>query len=96
MSDGDKSFSRIGFHVGADWRVYCHAYPDETPIFDIGAGASSVAISIRDRTADESAVEFARSLVREAEKFAAEVERMHAVQLGGAEGTDKAVVSDAA
>jgi hypothetical protein len=87
------SFSRINLHVGADWRVYCHTYDDTTPIFDIDAGASSVAISVRGRNADQAAVEFARALAHEAQKFAAEMERMHAAQLaddGKAAGRDAA------
>ena len=90
MSGG--SFSRISFHVGADWQIFCHTYGDTTPIFDIGAGTASVAISIRGRTADKDAVEFARALADEARKFAAEVERMHAAQ----PGETKAAGSDAA
>lgn len=92
MSTGG-SFSRIGFHVGTDWRVSCHVYADTTPIFDLDAGTSSVVISIRKNNPDKSAVEFAQSLVREAQRFAAEVERMHAAQLGG---DTKAAGSDAA
>ena len=91
MSGG--SFSRIGFQIGTDWQIYCHTYADTTPILDIDAGSSSVAISLRGRTADKSAVEFARSLADEAAKFAAEVERVHAVQL---DGDTKAAGSDAA
>ena len=87
------SFSRIGFHVGADWRVDCHAYDDATPLLDIDAGTSSVVISIRKRDPDEGAVKFARALADEAQKFAAEVERMHAAQSGG---DGKAAGSDAA
>jgi hypothetical protein len=47
-----ESFSRLGFHVGADWHVRCNTYDDTTPIFDIDAGLSSVAISLRGRTVD--------------------------------------------
>ena len=45
------------------------------------AGPSTVSISTRGRTADESAVEFARALAREAQRFADEMERMYAAQL---------------
>jgi hypothetical protein len=87
-----SSFSRIGFHVGADWRVDCHTYHDTTPLIDIDAGTSSVVISVRQRNPDKSAVEFARALVHEAQKFADEVERIHAAHLDGT----KAAGSDAA
>jgi hypothetical protein len=93
MSDKDASFTRISFHVGSDWRVYCHTYPDTTPILDIGTGTMSVGISVRDRSADKAAVEFTRDLARQVGKFAAEVERMYAAQYGG---DGKAADSDAA
>lgn len=95
MSEGG-SFCRVGFHVGADWRVFCYTYDDTAPIFDIYAGSASVAISVRGRAADKAAVEFARALAREAQRFADEMERMHAAQLADTEGTDKAAGSDAA
>ncbi|MGH3278421.1 MAG: hypothetical protein ACRDNW_04700 [Trebonia sp.] len=91
MSGG--SFSRAGFHVGDQWRVDCYTFDNSTPIFDISAGTSSVVISIRDRNPDENAVKFARALAREAQKFAAAIERMHAAP---ADGGIKAAGSDAA
>ena len=97
MSGKGGAFARSSFHVGADWWVCCHTYDDATPILDIDSGPVSVAISIRDRTADDEAVEFARTLAREAQKFAGEIERMHAAQLAGnGISTDKAAGSDAA
>jgi hypothetical protein len=97
VSGKGGSFARTSFHVGADWWVCCHTYDDATPIFDIDGGPVSVAISIRDRTTDDKAVEFARTLAREAQKFADEIERMHAAQLAdNGISTDKAAGSDAA
>lgn len=90
MSGG--SFARLAFHVGADWRIYCHTYADTAPILDIDAGASSVCISLRGKAADKAAVEFARDLADQARKFADEVERMHTARLDGI----KAAGSDAA
>jgi len=97
VSGKGGSFARTSFHVGADWWVCCHTYDDATPIFDIDGGPVSVAISIRDRTADDEAVEFARTLAREAQKFADEIERMLAAQhADDGISTDKAAGSDAA
>jgi hypothetical protein len=79
MSDGN-SFVHLGVHVGSDWTVRCNTYPDHTPILDVDAGGTAVAFCIRGRGAGQSAVEFARELVRQAQVFAAEVERMHAAQ----------------
>jgi hypothetical protein len=66
-----------------------------TPILSVDGGPSALAITTRGRKADQAAVEFARELVREAQKFADGMERMHAAQLDG-EGSDKAAGSDAA
>jgi hypothetical protein len=81
MSDGDRdSFSNFSYHVGEDWRTYCHTYPDRAPIFAIAAGRSAVTISVPNRTADKAAVEFARAMVLDAQTFAAEMERLYAAQ----------------
>jgi hypothetical protein len=98
MSSEGGSFTRVGFLLGSDWRVYCHAYDDTTPILDISAGSSSVAFSVRGRVADQAAVEFARALLHNAQQFADEMERKHAAQLAddSSTTTDKAAGSDAA
>ena len=81
---GRDSFSNLSYHVGGDWRTYCHTYPDRAPIFAISAGRSAVTISVPGRVADEAAVEFARAMVLDAQTFAAEMERRYVVQaLGG-------------
>ena len=49
----------------------------------------------QEKAADQAAVDFARELVRAAQRFADEMERMHAAQLNGA-GSDKAAGSNAA
>ena len=76
-----ESFSRLGFHVGADWQVRCSTYDDRTPIFDIDAGTvvgRHLAPGGRPPTRTRS--EFARALAEGARKFADEVERMHAAR----------------
>jgi hypothetical protein len=95
VSGEGGSFTRVSFHLGPDWRVYCHAYDDTTPILDICAGTASVGISVRGGAADKAAVDFARDLARQAAKFAAEVERMHAAQLADST-SDKAAHDSAA
>jgi hypothetical protein len=93
MSSEGKSFSHVSYHVSADWSVRCSTYEDTTPILSVEGGPSTVSISTRGRTADDSAVEFARALAREVQRFADEMERMHAAQL---DGDDKAAGSHAA
>ena len=97
MSTKGGSFSHLSYHVGADWHVRCNTYADTTPILSVDGGPSTLSISTRGRNADASAVEFARALVREAQKFAGEMERMHAAHLADdSSTTSKAADSDAA
>jgi hypothetical protein len=90
-SDGE-SFSYLMVHVGADWMVRTSAYEDKTPILTVDAGRGAIAITIKDRGAvDKSAVEFARALARNAQAFAAEVERLSAGETEvGNDGNGKA------
>ena len=94
MSEGG-SFSHLSYHAGNDWRVRCSTYADTTPILSVDGGPSALSITTRGKAADQAAVDFARELVRAAQRFADEMERMHAAQLDG-EGSDKAAGSDAA
>ena len=94
MSEGG-SFSHLSYHAGNDWRVRCNTYADTTPILSLDGGPSALSITTRGKVADQAAVDFARALVRAAQRFADEMERMHAAQLDG-EGSDKAAGSDAA
>ena len=80
MRSGGGSFGQIGLHVGADLWTFLNTYDDHSPILDVAAGSTTVTVSIADRKADESALEFARELASQAAQFAAEVERLHAQQ----------------
>jgi hypothetical protein len=93
VSGEGRSYISLGVYVGADWRVDCHAYRDSTPILSIRAGAAALAVSPMGREVSEAAVGFARELARQAEQFAAETERVHALQ---EEGNGKADDSTAA
>ena len=95
MSEGG-SFSHLSYHVGADWHVRCSSYAGTTPILSVDGGPSALAITTRGKVADQAAVEFARELVRAAQRFADEMARMHAAQLADADASDKAAGSDAA
>jgi hypothetical protein len=90
VSDKNESFSTTGLYVSAGTWVTCHRYPDKTPILSIQAGRSEFSISIKDRNADDAAVEFARALVCNVQSFAAEVERLHAAKTAPSESADQA------
>lgn len=93
-SKPDDSFARLGMHVGARWWVRCFAYSDHTPILDVDAGRLSVGICLVAEEVSDAAVEFARALVREAQVFAAEVERLHAEQTGAGDGSSDDSAAD--
>jgi hypothetical protein len=96
MSADGESFSSCGLYVAADTWVNCYQYPDKTPILSIQAGASEFSISIKDRNADQAAVDFARALARQVQAFAAEVERLHAANAVPAESAESAESADQA
>lgn len=93
MSGTPRPFGRMSLHAGAGSRAECFTYQNTTPILDIGVGAASVAICIVGNGADDAALAFARELARQAGRFAAEVERIHALQ---EEGNGKAAAGTAA
>lgn len=78
-------FTRISMHVGDDSHTMCMAYTDSPPILDIRNGAASIGIVIAGQNVDDTALTFARDLLRCAQKFAGEVERLHAEQAAVAE-----------
>jgi hypothetical protein len=77
MRSGGGSSGHIGMYVGEDGWMHLSTYDDHTPILDISAGSTTVAISVTDRKAGEAALEFARELATKAALYAAEVERLH-------------------
>lgn len=84
MSGVNGSFARVSVHVGGDWTVRCATYEGHTPVLEVGAGETEVSFCLAGRDIRASTVEFATELAREAGRFAAEVERMHAAQQDGA------------
>ncbi len=83
MRSGGGSSAHVGAYVGEDWWTHLSTYDDHTPILDISCGSTTVSLSIADRKTGTAAVEFARELADKAARFAAEVERLHALGHGG-------------
>jgi hypothetical protein len=71
--------ARVGLHVGEDWWTFLSTYDDHGPILDIAAGSTTVTFCFDGQRVTAAAVEFARELADKAAKFAAEAERLHAV-----------------
>ena len=80
MSGVNGSFTRASVHVGGDWTVRCATYQGHTPLLEVGAGETEVSFCLAGKDIRASTVEFAAELIREAGRFAAEVERMYAAQ----------------
>jgi hypothetical protein len=78
MSSDNGSFSTFGVYVGDGWTVLCHHYPGKTPILSVDAGESALTVSIKGRNADQSAVDFARALLKQVQAFTADIERLQA------------------
>jgi hypothetical protein len=80
VSSAGGSFSHTSFHIGSDLMARCSTYPDQVPILSLDAGNSSVSITPAGTEATDTAVNFARALLRSVQEFADEIERMHAAQ----------------
>ncbi len=86
MRSGGGSMARIGVHVGEDWWTFLSIYDEHGPILDIAEGSTTVTVCFDGSRVTAAAVEFARELADRTAKFAAEAERLHAVD--HSEGTD--------
>jgi hypothetical protein len=76
MSDRE-SFSYTDLFVGDDWSVNLDTHADRLPSLTVNAGPASVTLKAMGcETVTESAVAFARDLLRNVEAFTAEVERL--------------------
>jgi hypothetical protein len=89
MSSEGRSLVSFGVYVGTDWRIDCYEYPNRPPILAFDAGPNSVTVTVRGRDADDAALGFARELSAKVQRFAAEMERLHATKL--AEDADPGV-----
>ena len=90
MSDDNATISSFGLYAGCDTWVHCFRYADTAPILHIDSAGLTVTISPKGRAATESAVDFARALLREVQAFAAEVERLNAANTANAESAESA------
>ncbi len=95
----DTSFANHCFQVGrGDWGVYCCTYDDSPPILTVSAGSLGLSLTTKGKHAGDEAVRFAQALLSEAQRFADEMDRLHAAQLPGTddENATKAAGTDAA
>ena len=76
MSSSGGSFGSVSVHIGADWMLRCHTYPDRPPIMTVHAGECTVSFYVADGTPAGQTVAFARELATAAQKYAVECERV--------------------
>jgi hypothetical protein len=88
MKSSGGSFAHLIVQVSGDWCTHLSTYDDHSPILDVDAGSTSVSVCIAGRTIDTSAVDFARELAAQAARFAAEVERLHALHSRNSEASE--------
>ena len=83
MSDVHNTYNSVGVHLGAGARFVCHIYPHDPqsgPIMVIDAAGLSFMLANGTRGAVEAGdVANARRLLEVVTEFAAEVERLHAL-----------------
>ncbi len=78
--DGDRAPVRsgwhVGVHVGSEWSVRCFTYPDERPILALDTPGAHLAISTASGTVTADHVDFAYALVKAANDYLIECERL--------------------
>ncbi|WP_131769802.1 hypothetical protein [Candidatus Protofrankia californiensis] len=79
----------LGLHVGGDWTVFCHRYPDRAPILGIDTRTAYLTLSVQDRMVTAGHLEFAYALVQAANDYLLECERLmlEAADTGPDEGS---------
>jgi hypothetical protein len=97
MSIGDGgSFGTLSLQAGPAGTAWCNTYPDTTPILTIGAGSTTVCLSVAGQTVPAEAAKFAAQLATQAARFAAECDRLHAAQQAHDQARDKGQAAKAA
>ncbi|SDK04294.1 hypothetical protein [Nonomuraea jiangxiensis] len=77
-----RSIASVSFHLGSDVRMRCLAYPQDGPILSLSICGADVNISPagRDQITQE-VLTTVREFAAEVQRFLAECERIHALQL---------------
>ncbi|WP_322750192.1 MULTISPECIES: hypothetical protein [unclassified Frankia] len=71
-----RSGWHVGVHVGSEWSVRCFTYPDERPILALDTPGAHLAVSVKDCTVTADHVDFAYALVKAANDYLIECERL--------------------
>ncbi|WP_322760556.1 hypothetical protein [Frankia sp. Cr2] len=71
-----RSGWHVGVHVGSEWSVRCHTYPDERPILSLDTPGGGLSVSAMGGTVTADHVDFAYALVKAANDYLIECERL--------------------
>ncbi|SNQ51652.1 conserved hypothetical protein [Frankia canadensis] len=74
--DGMRSSSHLGLHVGADWSVTCHVYPNRSPILAVRLGLTSFSLSPAGNAVTSDHIDFAYALIAAVNDYLMECERI--------------------
>ena len=87
MSEVMDTFGSMSVHAGPDAWVRCGTYTNGSlPNLSVSGGGVSMTLYLAGEVIDAGQVRFARDLVAQVQRFAAECERLHAVQAEQADG----------
>ncbi len=79
-ADGERAPVRSGWHVGvyvgSEWSVRCFTYPDERPILSLDTPGGGLSVSAMGGTVTADHVDFAYALVKAANDYLIECERL--------------------
>ncbi len=87
MSEVMGTFGSMSVHAGPDAWARCGTYTNGSlPNLSVAGGGVNMTLYLAGEVIDAGHVRFARDLVTEVQRFAAECERLHAAQAGLADG----------
>jgi hypothetical protein len=87
MSEVMGTFGHMSVHAGPDAWVRCGTYTDGAlPNLSVDGGGVTMTLYLAGEVMDAGHVRFARDLVTQVQRFAAECERLHTARAGLADG----------
>ncbi|EFC85957.1 hypothetical protein [Parafrankia sp. EUN1f] len=86
--DGPRSSTHLGLHVGADWSVRCHSYPDSAPILAVNLGRTTLSVSAAGSAVTSDQVDFAYALLAAVNDYLIECEQLRFAALEAVESAE--------
>ncbi|SQD94585.1 conserved hypothetical protein [Parafrankia sp. Ea1.12] len=76
------SSTHLSVHVGTDWRVLCHTYPDRPPILSLDINRAALTLAAADGAVTPDHLRFARNLLAAVNTYVLDCERIHLAEQG--------------